>query len=62
MFECEELNNGVVRRLSVACSMEMHLVKRVNDTDIFSNKPRPRAPRAPRVTSIRHDNYIRQRH
>ena len=38
---------------------KMNLVKRVNVTDIFSYKPRLRAPS---VTSIRHNDNICQRH
>ena len=59
MFECGRLQNDVVIRLSVSRSIEMHLLMCIIVTDIFSNKPRPRAPR---VTSIRHADYERQRH
>ena len=59
MFECGRLQNDVVIRLSVSRSIKMHLLMCIIVTDIFSNKPRPRAPR---VTSIRHGDYERQRH
>ena len=59
MFVCGILQKGVDWRLSVSLSTKMNLVKRINVTDIFSNKSRSRAPR---VTSIRHDNNICQRH
>ena len=59
MFECGRLQNGVVRRLIISRLIKMHIIRRFNVTDIFSNKLRPRAIC---VTSIRHDDYIRQRH
>jgi len=52
---------GVARRFNVADSTITRLVTRVNATGTTADRPCP-CPGQPRVTSVRQDNYIRQRH
>ena len=49
----------VARRFNVADSTITRLVTRVNATETTAERPRPGQPR---VTSVRQDHYIRQRH
>jgi len=49
----------VARRFNVADSTITRLVTRVNATGTTADRP---CPGQPRVTSVRQDNYIRQRH
>ena len=51
--------NQVARRFNVARSTIVRLVRRVEATGSVSDRPRPGAPR---VTSVRQDTFIRQRH
>lgn len=59
MLESGISQSRVTRRVNVARSTIVRLVRRVNETGSVSDRPRPGAPR---VTSMRQDNFIRQRH
>lgn len=59
MLECGRTQEQVARRFNVSRMTIVRLIQRVRDTGTF--KDRPRSGR-PRVTSVRQDNYIRQRH
>ena len=59
MLECGRSQDYVARRFNVSRSTITRLVHRVYVTGSLSDRPRPGAPR---VTSVRQDNFIRQRH
>ena len=59
MLECGRTQDQVARRFNVSRSTIARLVQRVRATGTFADRPRSGAPR---VTSVRQDNYIRQRH
>ena len=59
MLECGRSQDNVARRFNVSRSTITRLVHRVIVTGGLSDRPRPGAPR---VTSVRQDNFIRQRH
>ena len=58
-LECGRSQDYVARRFNVSRSTITWLVHRVNVTGSLSDRSRPGAPR---VTSVRQDNFIRQRH
>lgn len=59
MLESGRSQDYVARRFNVARSTVVRLVQRVNVTGSLADRPRSGAPR---VTSVRQDNFIRQRH
>ena len=59
MLECGCTENQVAQRFNVSHSTISRLVQRVRVTGTFADRPRSGAPR---VTTVRRDNYIRQRH
>jgi transposase len=59
MLECDISQENVARRFNVSRSTIVRLVSRVNTTGSLSDRLRSGAPR---VTSVRQDVYIRQRH
>jgi len=59
MLECGRTQEQVARRFNVSRSTIVRLIRRVRDTGTSIDRPRSGRPR---VTSIRQDNYIRQRH
>ena len=59
MLECGRTEIQVARRFNVARSTIIRLTRRVRETGTFADRPRSDAPR---VTTVRQDNYIRQRH
>ena len=59
MLECGISQHDVARRVGVSISTFARLVQRVNNTGSLSDRPRSGAPR---VTSLRQDVFIRQRH
>ena len=59
MLECGISQNDVARHFGVSRSTIARLVQRVNTTGSLSDRPRSGAPR---VTSVRHYVFIRQRH
>ena len=59
MFESGQSQDNVAKRFNVSQSTIVRLVRRVNATGSLSDRPRPCAPR---VTSVRQDNFIRLRH
>ena len=58
MFECGRTKIHVARRFNVARSNIIRLTRRVREARTFADRPRSVAPR---VTTVRQDNYIRQR-
>ena len=59
MLECGRTQEQVARRFNVSRSTIRRLVRRVRVTGTFADRPRSGRPR---VTSVRQDNFIRQRH
>ena len=59
MLEMGCSQTHVARRFNVSRSTIVRLVRRINITGSLRDRPRPRPPR---VTSVRQDNFIRQRH
>ena len=59
MLESDRSQDFVGRLFNVGRSTVTHLVNRVNVTGSLSNRPRSGAPR---VTSVRQNNFIHQRH
>lgn len=59
MLECGRTQDFVARRFNVSRRTITRLVHRVNTTGSLLDRPRSGAPR---VTSVRQDNYLRQRH
>jgi transposase len=59
MLECGRTQEQVARRFNVSRSSIRRFVRRVRVTGTFANQPRLGRPR---VTSVRLDNFIRQRH
>jgi len=59
MLECGRTEIQMARRFNVARSTVTRLTRRVRETGTFADRPRSDAPR---VTTVRQDNYIRQRH
>ena len=59
MLECGRTQEQVARRFNVSRSTILRLIRRVRDTGTFADRPRSGRPR---VTSVRQDNYVRQRH
>ena len=60
MLECGRSQEQVARRFNVLRSTIWRLVRRVRVMGTFADRL-PRSGR-PRVTSVRQDNFIRQRH
>ena len=59
MLECGRTQDQVARRLNVLRSAIRCLVRHVRVTGTFASRPHLGRPR---VTSVRQDNFIRQRH
>ena len=59
MLESGRSQDFVARRFNAARSTVIRLINCVNVTGSLSERPRSGAPR---VTSVRQDNFIRQRH
>ena len=59
MLECGRTQEQVARRFNVSRSTIRRLVRCVRVTGTYADRPRSGRPR---VTSVRQDNFIRQRH
>ena len=59
MLECGRTQEQVSRRFNVSRSTIVRIIRRKRTTGTHADRPRSGRPR---VTSIRQDNYIRQRH
>ena len=59
MLECGRTQEQVARRFNVSRLTIRRLVRRARVTGTFPNQPRSGRSR---VTSVRQDNFIRQRH
>ena len=59
MLDCGKSQQYVARQFNVSRSTIARLVQRINTTGTLKDRQRSGAPR---VTSIRQDNYIRQHH
>ena len=59
MLDCGRTQEQVARRYNVSLSTIVHLIRCIRVTGTFADRPRSGRPL---VTSIRQDNYVRQRY
>ena len=59
MLECGQTEEQIARRFHVSCSTVTRLIRRVRVTETVADRP---CSGRPRITTVRQDNYVLQRH